>query len=305
MSCSDTFAITFNDTLVKAIKHLTHPPDVAQYCVRRLYCGLSPELRDGGMCMVLQTFADDTERGDFYAVAGYVAPIDEWDSFSPGWHAALKERPRLGFYRTSDAVNLSGQFDGWSVNARDARIAKLALTIPTRNTCGVAAFLSKKDFEEFFTPNFLPGWNNPYYLCATYLIESVCLMLRVGQNSVTKLDFIFDRQGKVGRYFRAVYEVALRPMSFHVFPFLGDVRHEDKTDFLPLQAADMHAGWIRRNKSIIQAWTTADPYLSKIEQREFHVARGFLERLAAYRKEHGDEIKAYWDKVAPGWEDGK
>jgi hypothetical protein len=248
--------------------------------------------------MIVQTFADDSQDDDFYTVAGYVAPKNEWDAFSGEWYAVLKQRPRLGFYRTFDAQTLSGQFDGWAEPIRDARIARLASTIvPIKNICGVAAHLSKRDFKELFAPNFLSDWDDPYYICATHLIEHVCRLLLV--NPVTKVDFIFDRQGKVGRNFRAAYEVMLRPMSIFLFPFLGKVKHEDKREFLPLQAADMHASWVRRNNSTIQMWTAADCYLSRIEQTEFRIQRSFLERLAQYRREHAEEIKAFSDKMAP------
>jgi hypothetical protein len=191
--------------------------------------------------MKMQCFADDSQNDDFYTVAGYVALTREWEDFYPQWHSVLKERPRLGFYRTTDALSLRGQFAGWGTESRDARISRLAKVIPTQNCCAVAAHLSKQDFKEFFAPNFLRVWDDPYYLCATYLIQNTCLMLRVGRNPVTKLDFIFDRQGKVGTNFRIVYAAALRPMSLSVFPFMGEVTHENKADTLPLQAADMHA----------------------------------------------------------------
>jgi hypothetical protein len=84
-----------------------------------------------------------------------------------------------------------------------------------------------------------------------------------------------------------------------LFPFMGYVRHEDKSKLLPLQAADMHASWIRRSKSVLDSNTPADCCLEGIEQREFPVTRDFLMRLAAYRKEHAAEIKSYWDRVAP------
>lgn len=277
----------------------TKTTDDAQYCVLRMHCGPSSEVLQNGARMTLQMFADDSEGGDFYTVAGYVAPVAEWDEFCPKWYGILKERPRLGFYRTSDALSLRGQFEGWSDATRDTRIARLAGVIPTHSNCGVAAHLYKRDFKEFFTPNFLPVWDDPYYVCATYLIENTCLMLRIDESPVTKLEFIFDRQGRVGGRFRIAYDAMLRPMSSPVFPFMGDVRHEDKTDHLPLQAADMHSGWIRRSKSTIQLWTAADCHLSAIKQREFPVSREFLGKLAKYRRDHADEINAFFERAAP------
>lgn len=249
--------------------------------------------------MVLQVFADDSEKDDFYTVAGYLSSIGAWEKFTPEWYAVLKERPRLGFYRTSDALSLDGQFSEFSSEQRDSRVAKLAAVIPKNNNFGVAAHLSKSDFKEFFTPNFLPAWDNPYYVCAAFLIENICLHMQMGENKVRKLDFIFDAQGKVGKHFTIAYEAMLKPMSLARFPFIGEVRHEKKTDFLPLQAADMQASWIRRSKSQGQLSTTADPHLAKIEQREFPVTRQFLMRLAKYRKEQAEEIKAFFDKAIP------
>ena len=113
------------------------PTDDAQYCVQRIYCGLSPEFKENGYCMILQVFADGSEKGDVYTVAGYVAPIKVWESLTPKWHAALKEKPRLGFYRTSDALSLEGQFRGWSEPAKNMRIAKLASLISEHKVMGV------------------------------------------------------------------------------------------------------------------------------------------------------------------------
>ena len=77
-------------------------------------------------------------------------------------------------------------------------------------------------------------------------------------------------------------------------PFMGEVRHEDKRQFLPLQAADMQAVWLRRSGSTIQTWTSADIYLSQIEQRHYPITRQNLENSARHRHEHADEIAAMW-----------
>ena len=175
-------------------------------------------------------------------------------------------------------------------------MARLASVIPPENVFGVSSHLATADFNEFFTPNFLPVWNNPYYLCASHLIENLCRVMLTREHP-TKIDFIFDRQGKIGRNFKLVYDAALKPMSLFLFPFMGDCRHEDKREFVPLQAADMNAAWTRRRQSTIQLWTAADPYLANLEQFNFKIKRPWLERLASYRKEHAAEITAYWERM--------
>jgi hypothetical protein len=81
-----------------------------------------------------------------------------------------------------------------------------------------------------------------------------------------------------------------------VFPFLGDVRHENKRDFLPLQAADMQAGWMRRQYSTIQLWTSADAHLAQIPQRYYPIQRQWLEYMNRFGTEHRDDIAKAWEE---------
>lgn len=241
-----------------------------------------------------QTFADDSYDGDYYVVGGFVAPTEVCDEVSSDWFAALKELPKLGYYTTNDALGLKGPFTGWTAETRNARMAKLASVIPSENCWGVAAHLRRSDFEEYFTTTF-PSWNDPYYLCADHLVLNVCRFLRQNHPNVRNADFIFDRQGKVGRTYKLHYDKAIKPSVLNLFPFLGDCTHEDKEKFIPLQAADMNAAWVRRRSTTIQLWTSADPYLSNFEQLDFKVSRSWLEEMAKYYREHADEIKSYWD----------
>jgi hypothetical protein len=233
--------------------------------MQRLYAGLSPDIAERTFCVILQTFCDDSTTSELYIVAGYVAPLEVWESVVPQWHHVLKDgRPRLGWYRTSDAIALEGEFKQFDQTSRNERIAALAGVIPKDTRCvGLASWISKADFATYCHPVFHPAWHDPYYLCATWLIEQLCD--DVHGLAPQKLDFIFDRQGKVGKRFEAVYNALQRPLSMLRFPFLGDVRHEDKRAFLPLQAADMQAGWVRRTNSTVQisfsnpAATLSDP----------------------------------------------
>jgi len=168
----------------------------------------------------------------------------------------------------------------------------LARVIPSGQNCfGIASWVSKTDFVRYCSAAFHPAWQDPYYLCATYLIERLCFDF-AGLN-LEQIDFFFDRQGKMGPQFKAVYEAFLKPVSLPQFPFMGDVRHENKEKFLPLQAADMQAGWVRRSQSTIQLWTNADVYLRQIPQKHYPVQRSFLERIERYSREHAGEI-ATW-----------
>jgi len=264
-------------------------------CMEREYCGLSPEIAGGTVCVILETYCDDSATDELYIVAGYVAPLDNWKSFTPEWHHHLKNpSPKLGFYRTHDAIALNshGQFEHFDEKQRDERIAALARVIPNAHHCfGVACWVSKQDFVTYCSAAFHPAWHDPYYLCATYLIQRLCADM--ASPNLQKLDFFLDQQGKVGMRFKAVYETFLKPVSLPLFPFMGDVSHKDKREFLPLQSADMQAGWVRRSHSTIQLWTTADVHLRRIEQKNYPIKRFFLEYVERYSREHADEIAAW------------
>ena len=270
--------------------------DAARDGIRRLYCGLSPDVRDRGVCLVVeafQLFADDSYSEEYYVVGGFLAPIGVWEKFTPQWYAALKESPRLGYYTTNDALGLKGPFAGWGETARNTRMAKLASVVPSENCWGVAAHLRVSDFKDIFAGVF-PEWADPYYLCADYLVLEACKFL-LFERVVEKVDFIFDRQGKVGKRYELHYNIAVKPMALGVLPFLGECRHENKQDFLPLQAADMNAAWVRRREATIQLWTAVDPYLKNLPQFDFKVERSWLEKLAKFYREHEEEIRAYWN----------
>lgn len=131
-----------------------------------------------------------------------------------------------------------------------------------------------------------------------YLIQELCADVTQSLN-LEKIDFFFDRQGKVGPRFKAAYDAFIKPVSMPLFPFMGDVRHEDKRTFLPLQAADMQAGWVRRSKSTIQLWTSADVYLRQMLQKHYPIQRSFLEYIKSFGQEHSEEITAFmaeWTK---------
>jgi hypothetical protein len=270
--------------------------EIERECIGRLYCGLSPDIAERMLCVVLEAFCDETENDQRYIVAGLIAPKQEWESIAPAWLDTLKLSPRLGFYRTSDSIALKGQFEHFNESQRDQRIAALARLLingPNPQITRVAASISQEDFHKYCEPVFHPAWHDPYHLCAIRLIGSVCLdWLRYNP---TRIDFIFEQQGKIGNYFKAVFDVAIKPFGMGLFfPFMGDVRLERKRDFLPLQAADMQAGWMRRSTSLIQAWTAADTYLRQIPERHYPAPRPWLEYINQFGTDHREEIQKAW-----------
>ncbi len=127
------------------------------HCMERDYCGLSPQIADGMLCVILRAFVDDSSTEESYIVAGYVAPLDDWTAFSKQWYSVLKQPPKLGYYRTSDALALKKEFRLFTPDSRDKRIASLAKVIlDNSHIYGVRSWVSKSEFEELWSPTFHP-----------------------------------------------------------------------------------------------------------------------------------------------------
>jgi hypothetical protein len=48
---------------------------------------------------------------------------------------------------------------------------------------------------------------------------------------------------------------------------------------------------------LIQVPTSADCHLSRLRIADFRVDRRFLDKLAKYKREHAEEIAAFWDRL--------
>jgi len=257
--------------------------------------GIAAPLRDdyvGRLMMALQAFVDDSGDENTYVLGGFIAPIKVQEKLYHDWSMICKERPRIGYYRTNDAIGLKACFLNWNQDDRNGKIARLSSVIPTENCYGIASYLSKSDFEELIIDKagFPPMYDNPYFLCAFYLVAWVWLSFPLA----TKIDFIFDSQGKVGKQFETIFDSWLKS----IFPRLGKCFHIDDRGTPPLQAADMYAAWIRRKEfPRVQIWTAADKYLSCIQLKDFRVERTFFENIVRYRTENFPEIQTFFEKM--------
>ncbi len=89
--------------------------------------------------MLLQTGYFDDSGSDagsqWYVLAGFIAPIEEWKSFSAKWRATLDKETSLRYFKMSEAMSLEGLFKrGWTIPLRDQRIFELAEIIEELDT---------------------------------------------------------------------------------------------------------------------------------------------------------------------------
>ncbi len=232
-----------------------------------------------GQFWISPTFDDSADENTF-ALGGYIAPIKVWDRVSREWSDVCKEKPRIKYFRTFDALCFKQCFCNFNKESRNSKILRLAKTIPDRNIYAIASYLSKSDFNEISKGSYPPGYDNPYFLCAAFItiwlgINCETLFPQTIDKQ-TGIDFIFDEQGKIGRKFKSTI---FDPFLKRMFPRLRRCEFWNDREFPPLQAADMYAAWIRRQESTIQIWNAADVFLSRIKLKPLQVGRRFLEAI--------------------------
>lgn len=253
--------------------------------------------------MIVTAFVDDSrDMGDdarMFVLGGLVARHDHWQSrLIPDWLAARRESPRINYFKTNQALGAKKEFFGWDNDAIQRKMSELASALNPWYCEGIAVHVNIAEHAEVFRGSgIFPGvYGNPYYLCAFLLVERVALHFTWWNSQgrgkpVTRVDFVFDKQGTVGPLFKAQFDYWLRPR----YKILGECNHEDDRQFVPLQCADMYAAWVRRSASPhVRLWTAADTHLAQITKAVHQEStREFLQSLKLYSSEHKDEIAAF------------
>ena len=260
-----------------------------------LVSGLAPEEREGRPLMVLQTGYFDDSGSDtgsrWYVLAGFIAPVSDWKTFSAKWFDALNKEPNLRYFRMAEAMAMDGQFrNGWNEPLRNQRVVELVDIVAELNPVRVECFLNRSDFNSLVKGLTIGGdqsWGDPYFLLFYHLILSVAGNASdIGWNS--DCDFIFDDQGKLGKHAVERWDWMKENVessdvsNTELNRVLGSPpKFRDDVKFLPLQAADMLAWLIRdiftkgHGDNIDEIARTA---LKHIEGRERKILRIEIDR---------------------------
>jgi hypothetical protein len=215
-----------------------------------MVCGLPPEKRRRYRLVILNGFVDDSYDEHAFVLAGYVAPVEEWASFSKDWQAALDAKPSIEYLKMSEAmVRPTGQFYGWTKEARDEKLRLLYSIIDKYVSFEVSAAIPKAIYATEFARHLHKVARNPYYLaCYGLIIDLARHQMKIGMPE--KVNFVFDDQVMEKGKVLDVWDRILREAPPDVKPMLGDVPafKSDTGDqaVLPLQAADFEAWWLRR-----------------------------------------------------------
>jgi len=208
-----------------------------------------------GKRMTLNGFIDDSgsgegkDRGNIFALAGFVACPKQWDQFSRKWQKVCDREPKTPDFKMQKAVRLLND-DGsvfWTEAQRNARIKQLVRLTKRTVQFRVESLLAWPNYDLVVKGRVPPEFDNPYFLCFYNVILSAAAFMEK-TNIEGTVDWVFDDQGRIGKNANKWYEFITANITPQIRGRLGTkpIFRHDKS-MLPLKAADLYAWQIRRH----------------------------------------------------------
>jgi hypothetical protein len=121
----------------------------------RLVCGFAEPVRSNRLLLMLVAYLDDSDMGQapVSVLAGWLHDSASWATFSDEWNEALGMRPKLDYFKYSEARSLSGQFSGWHEDTRNERVRRLVRIISDCQPYGIASAMPHALYQEAFGKN--------------------------------------------------------------------------------------------------------------------------------------------------------
>jgi Protein of unknown function (DUF3800) len=202
--------------------------------------------------MTLQAFVDESESRQIFVLAGCIAPAESWAAFTKDWEEILPLAP-LGpdmkrNFKFSEMLN-AGLF-------RTEQIPIFGSVIERHIVCSFSFHMLLQDLQRAAQRVRVPGvpfsWEdlaNPYMfgfvsLMGLFHKEKPRIDAIIGSDQ--PVDFFFDKRGERRKIYKGWDEyVENQPGEIRSRFGTSSLRFEDDKEFLPLQAADFMAGWLR------------------------------------------------------------
>jgi hypothetical protein len=213
--------------------------------------GLRPNLASGRLLMALQAFIDDSYTPDgVFVLAGHVASAEAWAAFAREWeemlpHGVLDRYGKHHFKMAEMASNPE----------RMARVAGFYRLIEKHVALSVSCRFDVRHLRQAQSrlwllkrPIHWEPFDNPYIMAFRCLVDgfhnyrpNIADILPLDQ----KVDFFFDEQTEK-KMILSSWDSYMDSRPPETRGLYGTTpRFESDNDFLPLQAADLWAWWVR------------------------------------------------------------
>jgi hypothetical protein len=254
-----------------------------------------------GQVIVLKVAMDESGVHDgspVITVGAYVARLKQWQDWTKRWNAA--KRP-IKVYHAVDAQNLTGEFKGWSEEARDEVVKRILPVIADSDIPGVVVGVQMDEFEKAIAgrDDLRPIFGTPYAACFQWVVQ-IIMNFALGALNTERITFVHELND-----YRQEALASFAWVKQHGNP-LGNIiglQFADKKDYIPLQAADILAYEGNKrlrdpNRRERRAWTALDPDKTRIFAAYYGRDNmgGLIDRLEKIRDGRFSEID-----LGSGW----
>ncbi len=238
---------------------------------------------------MLQAWIDDSGRGQepVFVLAGYIGRTRNWIGFSHDWSELLRKH-RLRYLKGNEAGRLA-----------DKTILQFVSLIRRYALSGVRVVIPHRDFHDVLKNDTIAKsgrwyFKQPYYLAFDCVFGSVLGYVR-RRPHFEKTEFIFDYDVVDRRSLKLAYSHLLKSLGTDASLIEGEPTFRDDKCFVPLQAADLLAWYVRRYHSEraegrafeSPVWSA----LCELEEIQLELNR---EQLAALRADTVTQMKKRW-----------
>jgi hypothetical protein len=247
------------------------PWSEAAYPVWAMVSGYAGEKRRKRPLVMLQAFIDDSGTGGpLMVMAGFVATAEKWAAFSDEWDAVRKSGKPIAHLKMKEAFAFNGQFNGFTEKERDDKIYDLINVINKYAAYSVGCVIDAKAYEKALANSPAKTLESPYFHACMTMIMHFALGVRKHIGPANPIDFIFDRMQltqlqEVIQMWSLYKSNPLGPPQLR--EMLGNhPRMDDGEKVLPLEAAELGAGCLRRVASDVREGIKPDVSKGKFGQ---------------------------------------
>jgi Protein of unknown function (DUF3800) len=237
--------------------------------------------------MIVKGFFDESNKNSkhkFFLLAGWTAPVEEWETFTIAWSKCLAASPSIKYFKSSESKTLSGQFERCTREIADEKKRALAKIIGSYD---FRCYISSAKYESFADrPKELREFRVAgYYGWAFMNLIAMVLDDHLKLNDIeNKIDFVFDGCSEL----RASVESYERERKRWLLPMqniAGEIIPGNDRNFAGLQAADMLTGELSLYS---KTKTPSDLYNlmlagRRIIQSEVEIPKNLIEEFSALK----------------------
>jgi len=213
--------------------------------VLALVAGMRPEQRLGRRFAVLQAYIDESSKGDLFVMAGYIATVENWMAFADEWASLLALGPPH-FLRISE-FHMNQMTSPLGLEQSEIFYRVIEKHLHVYVSCVVNIGELRRVFDETNWPDWLDNLKylrNEYFVAFDQIVRG--LALHGGKLGIDgPVDFFFDDNQNKKKCMEA-WDLLKRHGHPAFRPLLGETPgFRDSAKFMPVQAADMIAYWLR------------------------------------------------------------